>query len=441
MMRARERGRPADRALVQHAYPPAARRVAAVGALAAAAALVLSLPDLRYLRTSPGPVAVRLSSSAGAPSRGVAVDLVDLDGRPVTRAPATTDGFGVAVVDIVAGRGTPAFLATASDAGRCQSAAPLGHPGRLRARPRQTPASLPVACPPDGAAVLPYHAHDGSSPIVAGPWPLAPWMIELRLRVRFQGTPSRASVAVASPDTATAYPREQRGGMSSWLIRPTETSPGPPRELTLLVTAPGQKPVRLNLGPLSYQRRDATDVADLETELTFEPDFVPSVRQVARLPANPGEAGAFQLTVSNPLDRDVLITRVVVEARQPRPPLVNCSGGPANYDVSLTIAGEALAPDGGEARRFVFPVTGALSQFCRATEMQAAIAFDHPIAAKQDAVLRLVVHEGLKRNRGRVSTLGPVLNDREYDWTFRFEIDRDLVVTGDFHPPRALFGR
>jgi hypothetical protein len=73
--------------------------------------------------------------------------------------------------------------------------------------------------------------------------------------------------------------------------------------------------------------------------------------------------------------------------------------------------------------------------------MQAAIAFGRELAARQASVLRFVVHEGVKRKRATPAPLGPVLNDREYDWTLRLEIDRELVITGDYHPPRALFGR
>jgi hypothetical protein len=73
--------------------------------------------------------------------------------------------------------------------------------------------------------------------------------------------------------------------------------------------------------------------------------------------------------------------------------------------------------------------------------MEAAIAFAHELQPQQSSVLRFVVHEGVKRIRGTLAPLGPVLNDREYDWTLRLEIDRELVISGDYHPPRAVFGR
>jgi hypothetical protein len=108
--------------------------------------------------------------------------------------------------------------------------------------------------------------------------------------------------------------------------------------------------------------------------------------------------------------------------------------------VSLTVSVRDMrSSPGGTARRF--PVHGTLSRFCGATEMQAAIAFAQELPPRQSSVLRFVVHEGVKRNRDSLAPLAPVLNDREYDWTLRLEIDRELVITGDYHPPRALFGR
>lgn len=443
--------RPDSAVPIRHyAYPPLVRRLARAGALAASAVFLITLPDLRYFRDAPGPVRLRLSSAAGSPAAGVTVDLLDVDRRPLTRAQAVTDAFGVAIVDVLDGRGRPVYLSTRSTEARCEAATRLPMRSWLRRltwtewERSQPSTALAVDCPWDAAVVMPFTppltSGVESPPVVSGPWPADPWMVDVLLRTAGPVNSAQVTVTAIAPGGASAHRRESSArDAAHWMVRPSEQSRERPTYVTLLAAAPGQKPVRLHLGPLTFVRRGPSDIAGVETEIPFEADLIPAIAQVARVLPQPGEAAALDVTVSNPLDRAAAITRVVVNAAQPRPPLTKCTGGVAAYDVSLTVSVQEVRPPGDRAR--VFPVHGTLSRYCGATEMEAAIAFPHELRPQQSSVLRFIVHEGVKRTRGTLAPLGPVLNDREYDWTLRLEIDRELVITGDYHPPRAVFGR
>jgi hypothetical protein len=447
-------------------YSRRARRGLRIGAAVAAAALCLSLFDLRYFRNTPGPVRLRVSAAEGLPAPDVTIDLLDLDRRPITRAPAVTDAFGVATLHVLDGRGLPVFLSTGSRDGRCDAITRLPLPGVLRRLTRsawersQSASTLAIACPAGAAVVMPFTPPPTSGihvpPVASGPWPADPWMVDVMLRTRPPVAPSEVTVTVLAPEGASAHRQDPPTGEAvHWMVRPPAHSRERPTYVTLLAAAPGQKPVRLHLGPLTFVPRQSSgaaagagstsaapagEIAGVETSIPFEPDLIPAIAQVSRVLPEPGEAAALDVSVSNPLDRAAAITRVVLQAAQPRPPLTKCSGGMETYGVSLTVSvRDRRSSPGGMPRRF--PVHGTLSRFCGATEMQAAIAFAQELPPRQSSILQFVVHEGVKRNRDSLAPLGPVLNDREYDWTLRLEIDRELVITGDYHPPRALFGR
>ena len=81
--------------------------------------LVLSISDLRYLRSYSGPVQGRVVGADNVPIEGVIVDFLDLDKEPVTEGPSITDQTGLFVLDILEGHGRPAFASLQTSSGRC----------------------------------------------------------------------------------------------------------------------------------------------------------------------------------------------------------------------------------------------------------------------------------------------------------------------------------
>lgn len=226
-------------------------------------------------------------------------------------------------------------------------------------------------------------------------------------------------------------------------ITPRSGSVEPPTYVQLRVSGFGFQETTRNTGVLRYERA-RTLWAKSTVDVDMRPENLPRVVNAVRLADMNKQFVTYEVTISNPNDRPVSITEVIINNQANWPS--TCAGGEV-YEVKLRVEGKIVtgyAKKNEGTRRKVYPVIkGEHSGSCGVDTITARIPISQDIPAKQNAYLafRINIEPHLKKNNPfydtgksareflKLFSEETIKEGAKLRWRLDFIIDRELTAS------------
>jgi len=244
-----------------------------------------------------------------------------------------------------------------------------------------------------------------------------PWRVKLAVEADFpQGVVSKLKLDLVYPASAVLERGEQvkDDGSGDYVIRPATVSDDRPSHVRIKFHAFGFAEQVLNSGILRFEKKEGTSLAFAAFTITLRAKDLPGIRSIVKLETTSPDTEAFEISIFNPFDSEILIAKLNMRLGYWGP--VKCNvidfGDPL-IDIYINVDGTAVtgrATKDAKTSEFKYPITGGIKEECDDVWINASVPVSLRVSAKTYLTVRLRIH-GAEKIRWEVISRAKLTSD------------------------------
>ena len=226
-----------------------------------------------------------------------------------------------------------------------------------------------------------------------------PWRVDLNVEANFpDNTSSHVKVDLIYPTDALLDSHAAEDGVGYFFIRPASVSANRPSHVIIRARAFGFEDQIINSGILRFKGEGPSLIASTKFEITFEPKNLPRIANPLTLETNSNDQEAFEISIFNPADNEILMTKLNIETGYWGPAMCKSVLFDDAYDININIEGTTVTGKAGrgDTGNFNYPITGKVQKACDDAWINALVPVNIRIAPRTYVIVRLIIHDTQK---------------------------------------------